>query len=269
MEILSHYIPSAIFILFVMALLFVTSPDRAIQIRELKATGPRLVDWFVTFPTEIRQRLPLSRIIFYFLVFWLGAYIWTYQVIQSRVTTLLEESDLKGVDVASLVIPYLAVFQTEYESDTGFVKSRKRARAKVSVEGSVWTEIKVHISKRQMVKVKKIAGAGFTFSYLTDTKVLKPEIQRFMKKMARNKEIYKSRIETFDNRGPYILVVLAEKDRAKDVTTIANDIAAKVHGYLTKKKKLKVNQVIIKVVDPEQYTKGRVKVLGRGKAGTY
>ena len=269
MEILSAYIPTAIFILFIMALLFVTAPNRAIQMRELKASGPRLIDWFVTFPAEIGQRLPLKRIIFYFLVFWLGAYIWTYQTIQARVAEFLAENDKEDIEVGSLVIPYLAVFKTEYEADTGFTKSRKRARARVSVEGSVFSEIKVDISKRQMVKIDKIAGKGFSFSFLTDTKVLKPEIQRFLRKMERNKDIFKSRIETFDNRGPYILVVLIEKDRSKDVETVANGIAGKIHDYLTKKKNLKVNQVVVKVVDPEQYTKGRVKVLGRGKAGTY
>ena len=43
-----------------------------------------------------------------------------------------------------------------------------------------------------------------------------------------------------------------------------------VGAALTKTNKLKVNQVVIKVVDPEQYTKNhRVKVVGRGTAGQY
>ena len=77
-------------------------------------------------------------------------------------------------------------------------------------------------------------------------------------------------IETFDNRGPYVLVVLSEKNRSKDVKVVATEIAESLHTNLTNTNNLKVNQVVIKVIDPELYTKSkRVKVLGRGKAGQY
>ena len=65
------------------------------------------------------------------------------------------------------------------------------------------------------------------FSYLTDVKVLKPAINRYMKQLKRNKQIDEFEIETFDNRGPYILVVLNEKNRSKDVKEVANGIAEK------------------------------------------
>ena len=91
-----------------------------------------------------------------------------------------------------------------------------------------------------------------------------------MKQLVRNKLIDVFRIETFDNRGPYVLVVLSEKNRTRDVNAFATQIAESLHTNLTKTNSLKVNQVVIKVVDPEQYTKNkRVKVVGRGKAGQY
>ena len=113
-------------------------------------------------------------------------------------------------------------------------------------------------------------GKAFVFSYLTDVKILRPAIDKHMKKMVRNKQIDEFMIETFDNRGPYVLVVLSEKNRGKDVKAVATEIAESLHTNLTKTNKLKVNQVVIKVVDPEQYTKNnRVKVVGRGTAGQY
>ena len=67
-----------------------------------------------------------------------------------------------------------------------------------------------------------------------------------------------------------MLVVLSEKNRDKDVKVVATRIAESLHTNLTKTKNLKVNQVVIKVVDPEQYTRSnRVKVIGRGTAGQY
>ena len=51
---------------------------------------------------------------------------------------------------------------------------------------------------------------------------------------------------------------------------MATSIAKRMHVHLTKDKKLTVNQVVITVLDPEPYlAKKRIKVIGRGKAGTY
>ena len=67
-----------------------------------------------------------------------------------------------------------------------------------------------------------------------------------------------------------MLVVLSEKNRSKDVKAVATQIAESLYTNLTKANDLKVNQVVIKVVDPEQYTRNkRVKVVGRGTAGQY
>ena len=67
-----------------------------------------------------------------------------------------------------------------------------------------------------------------------------------------------------------MLVVLSEKNRGKDVKAVATQIAESLHVNLTKTNNLKVNQVVVKVVDPEPYTRNkRVKVLGRGTAGQY
>ena len=155
-------------------------------------------------------------------------------------------------------------------ADTGFSKSRMRTRADISVSGRLWTGFDLHISEIELAKVSKIVGKAFVFSYLTDVKILRPAIDRHMKKMVRNKQIDEFKIETFDNRGPYVLVVLSEKNRDKGVKAVAMQIAESLHTNLTKTNNLKVNQVVIKVVDPEQYAKNkRVKVLGRGKAGQY
>ena len=64
--------------------------------------------------------------------------------------------------------------------------------------------------------------------------------------------------------------MLSEKNRGKAVKAVATQIAESLHTNLTKTNNLKVNQVVIKVVDPVQYAKNkRVKVVGRGTAGQY
>ena len=134
----------------------------------------------------------------------------------------------------------------------------------------MWSGFDLHISEIELAKVNKIIGKAFVFSYLTDVGVLKPVINRHMKQLVRNKQIDEFEIETFDNRGPYVLVVLSEKKRSEDVDVIAAEIAESLHTNLTKTNNLKVNQVVIKVIDPDQYADNkRVKVLGRGTAGQY
>ena len=96
-----------------------------------------------------------------------------------------------------------------------------------------------------------------------------PPIDKHMKKMVRNKQIDEFKIETFDNRGPYVLVVLSEKNRGKAVKAVATQIAESLHTNLTKTNNLKVNQVVIKVVDPEQYAEEQAREgggTGHGRA---
>ena len=203
-------------------------------------------------------------------MFCLISYIWTYQSLKYEIGMLLLEKKIEGVEVGSLVMPYSAFFQSEYMEDTGFSKSKKRTRAAISVNGRLWSGFDLHISEIELAKVNKVIGKAFVFSYLTDVEILKSAINRRMKQLVRNKLIDAFEIETFDNRGPYVLVVLSEKNRSKDVKAVATQIAESLCTNLTKTNDLKVNQVVIKVVDPEPYTKNkRVKVLGRGKAGQY
>ena len=212
----------------------------------------------------------MKRVVYLIVLFCLVTYIWTYQSIKQEVRILLLQKEIEGVAVGSLVMPYSAFFRSEYTADTGFSKSRKRTRADISVNGRLWSGFDVHISEIELAKVNKIVGKAFVFAYLTDVKILKPAINKHMKKMVRTRQIDTFEIETFDNRGPYVLVVLSEKNRGKDVKAVATQIAESLHVNLTKTNNLKVNQVVVKVVDPEPYTRNkRVKVLGRGTAGQY
>ena len=113
---------------------------------------------------------------------------------------LLQEKEIEGVRVGSLVMPYSAFFRSEYMADTGFSKSRKRTRADVSVSGRLWSGFDVRISEIELAKVSKIVGKAFVFSYLTDVKILRPAIDKHMKKMVRNQA--DRRVQDRDLRQP-------------------------------------------------------------------
>ena len=270
MDALAPFVPLAAFVLAVLCVLLVTAPDRRAQLVQLRATAGNVANLRHR-PREVLVGVfTTKRVVYLIVLFCLVTYIWTYQSIKQEVRVLLQEKELEGVRVGSLVMPYSAFFQSEYVADTGFSKSRKRTRADISVSGRPWSGFDVQISEIELAKVSKIVGKAFVFSYLTDVKILRPAIDKHMRKMVRNKQIDEFKIETFDNRGPYVLVVLSEKNRDKDVKAVATQIAESLHTNLTKTNNLKVNQVVIKVVDPEQYAKNkRVKVVGRGKAGQY
>lgn len=268
MAALEPFVPLAAFVLAVLFVLLFTAPDRRAQLLKLHATASNLLHM------RHRPLLPglftVKRAVYAIVLFCLVSYIWTYQSIKSELRALLQEEEIEGVAVGSLVMPYSAFFRSGYMADAGFSKSKKRTRADISVDGRLWSGFDLHISEIELAKVNKIVGKAFVFSYLTDVKILKPAINRHMKQLVRNKQIDEFRIETFDNRGPYVLVVLSEKNRGKGVKAVATQIAEGLHTNLTKTNNLKVNQVVIKVVDPEPYTRNkRVKVLGRGKAGQY
>ena len=267
---LAPFVPLVAFVLAVLLVLLVTAPDRRAQLVRLRATAGNVAN-LRHHPREALVGLvTIKRVLYLVVLFCLVTYIWTYQAIKQEVRMLLQEKEIEGVAVGSLVMPYGAFFQSEYMADTGFSKSRKRTRADISVSGRLWSGFDLHISEIELAKVNKIVGKAFVFAYLTDVKILKPAIDKHMKRMVRTKQIDTFKIETFDNRGPYVLVVLSEKNRGKDVKAVATGIAESLHTNLTKTNKLKVNQVVIKVIDPDQYARNkRVKVLGRGTAGQY
>ena len=270
MAALAPFVPLVVFVLALLCVLLVTSPDRRAQLVQLQVTTGNVLNMRRRPRDAVLGLFTVKRAVYAIVLFCLVTYIWTYQSIKQEVRTLLQEKEIEGVRVGSLIMPYGAFFLSEYVADTGFSKSRKRTRADISVSGRLWSGFEVHISEIELAKVNKIVGKAFVFSYLTDVKVLRPAINKHMKKMVRTKQIDEFKIETFDNRGPYMLVVLSEKNRGKDVKAVATQIAESLHTNLTKTNNLKVNQVVVKVVDPEQYTKNkRVKVIGRGKAGQY
>ena len=270
MAALEPFVPLVVFVLAVLFVLLFTAPDRRAQLLQLHTTAGNIVHMRHRPREAFLGLFTAKRVVYVVVLFCFVSYIWTYQSIKSEVRTLLVEKEIEGVTVGSLVMPYSAFFQAEYMADTGFSKSRKRTRADISVSGRLWSGFDLHISEIELAKVNKIVGKAFVFSYLTDVKILRPAINKHMKRLVRNKLIDEFKIETFDNRGPYVLVVLSEKNRGKDVKAVATQIAESLHTNLTKTNNLKVNQVVIKAVDPEQYAKNkRVKVVGRGKAGQY
>ena len=270
MAALEPFHPLVAFVLAVLLVLLVTAPDRRAQLVRLHVTAGNIANMRRRPREALLGLFTVKRAVYALVLFCLVSYIWTYQSLKHEIAMLLEEKKIEGVEVGSLVMPYGAFFQSEYMADAGFSKSRKRTRADISVSGRLWSGFELHVSEIELAKVNKIVGKAFVFSYLTDVKILRPAIDSHMKKMVRNKQIDEFRIETFDNRGPYVLVVLSEKNRGKGVDAVATQIAESLHTNLTKTNNLKVNQVVIKVVDPEQYAKNkRVKVVGRGTAGQY
>lgn len=270
MAALGSFVPLIAFVLALLLVLFLTSPDRRAQLLQLSDTAGNIANMRRRPLNTLLGVLSIKRGVYAIVLFCLVSYIWTYQSLKQEVRALLVENQIEGVDVGSLVIPYGAFFRSAYVADTGFSKSKKRTRADISVEGHSWSGFELHISEIELAKVNKIVGKAFVFSYLTDVKVLEPAIKKHMGKLVRNKQIDAFEIETFDNRGPYVLVVLSEKNRNKDINVVATEIAESLHTNLTKTNELKVNQVVMKVIDPDLYADSkRVKVLGRGKAGQY
>ena len=270
MAALEPFLPLVGFVLAVLLVLFVSAPDRRAQLLTLYAAAGNVVNRRHRPGEAVLGAITVKRAVYAVVLFCLISYIWTYQALKQDIRGLLAEKQIEGVKVGSLVMPYSAFFLSEYAADTGFSRSKKRTRAAISVSGRLWSGFDVHISEIELAKVSKVVGKAFVFSYLTDVDVLKPAINRHMKQLVRNKQIDEFQIETFDNRGPYVLVVLSEKKRSEDVKVIATEIAESLHTNLTKTNNLKVNQVVIKVVDPQMYANNkRVKVLGRGTAGQY
>lgn len=267
MERLSAYLPVFVLVLSAMALLFATAADR-------KQQGANLIGGFTRILRSgaggMKRWFSLQRIVLWFIVLFLLSYLWTYQRAQDTIAARLADSGIEEVKVGSLIIPWSAFFQSRYTANAGFSRSKKRTRADVSMEGYFWTDLDARIDETGLAKINKITGKKFVFSYLTDVKILRPAINRYMDQLVRGRQIDQYEIETFDNRGPYIIVALNEKSLGKDTSKVATSLAEGLHTNLTKTNQLKVNQVVVKVVDPEPYLAEKtITVIGRGKAGSY
>ena len=262
------YHPLVVFVLAVLAVLLVTAPDRRDQLVRIRAAAENIARSRHRPLHSLGNLLSLKRVIQAVVILLLGTYIWTYQSIKAEVRALLVEHEIEGVEVGSLVIPYTAFFRGEFIADTGFSKKKHRTRADIDVTDSPWSRPELHISEIEFAKINRVVGRTISFSYLTDVEVLKPAISEHMKRLIRNKQIDAFEIETFDNQGPYMFVVLSENNRDKDVNAVAKSIAESLYVNLTKTKKLQVNRVVVKVVDPGPYNDDRrIKIIGRGKAG--
>lgn len=222
---------------------------------------------------QLLRWFSLKRVVFWLVILYLLSYVWTYQRVQDAIATALVEHGIEEVEIGSLIIPYTAFFQTAYVADTGVTRSRKRARAEVFIRGHGWAGgdgIVAEIDAQALTKINKVTGKKFVFSYLTDIKTLRPVIDQYMSQLIRDQQIDKYEIETFDNRGPYIIVALHANNRDKDANTIAASLAKGLYINLNETNQLKANQVVVKVVDPEPYiTNNTVTILGRGTAGNY
>ena len=276
MELLESYFPLIIFVLFTIGLLLVTASDRDEQIIQLKKKWPSLIKNMNS--KELIKMVTIRRIIFSIIFLYLATFTWTYQTLQNRVLDLLAEKKIEGVKVHSLRIPSMAFFKSDYNSNTGLRKFKKRQRVDISVQGHVWSGFKLDISQKEIQLLSRITGKKFVFSYITGVKKLKPVIHRHMKREMTSKQIDAYIIEHFDNRGPYIIVVLNEKNRNKDKTEISSTLADRLYKELTIVKGLKVNQVVVKITDPSLYidnnydtlrNRSKISIIGRGTAGTY
>ena len=262
------YLPIFLFILSTCVLIFAISANKEDQILYLKKSGNNFLKKIR--PSEFIKLITISRIIFYAIVLYIVVFMVHYQSLKASMRDLVVEKKLEDVLVGSLRIPYLSFLQSQYIANTGFQKFKRRVRIDVDVEGNMWSGFKVHIGQRQMVKLNKITGKKMVFAYLTDTKKLTPVIERHMKRELKNKQVTYYQLTQYDNRGPYIQVILSEKNRNKDTNKMAATIAKRVLDELTINKGLKVNQVVIQIIDPEAYEANKRKtVIGRGTAGTY
>jgi len=262
------YLPIILFVLSTCFLIFLISSNKDDQILYLKKSGNNFLKKIR--PSEFIKLITIKKIIFYVIVIYIAVFIVHYQFLKASMRNLVDEKKLEDVKVGSLRIPYLAFLKSHYISNTGFQKFKRRVRIEVDVEGNMWSGFNVDIGQRQMVKLNKITGKKMVFAYLTDTKKLTPVIKAHMKRELKNNQITYYKLTQYDNRGPYIQVILSEKNQNQDDNKMASTIAKRIFDELTINKGLKVNQVVIQILDPKAYeTNKRKTVIGRGTAGTY
>ena len=273
------YLPVLLFAMLIAAFLFISAADRNAQAARAKHSA-RMV--YANFHQKfahgfnprnfLPRRVNFRRAIFWAAVLYLISYIAAYQRLQDAIADELIASGAAEISVGSLIIPHSAFFRRAYVADAGFYKSKSRARAELQVRGNVWSGFAIDIDEASLAKINKLAGKKFVFSYLTDVKILRPAIHEHMRELLAAKQIAKYEIETFDNRGPYLIVALGthRSRRAEDPAKIANEMAEGLHAKLTKVKQLKVNRVVVKIAEPGAYINDNtVNLLARGTAGNY
>ncbi len=266
MNILSIYLPVIGFFAALMLLTFATSSDRLQQVQSLRAGFARLTYFRMS---DLRHYFTLGRIIRWGFLIFLLSFIWVYMALKSEIKKDMAEFELE-LDVGTIKIPPLAFFKSEFVANAGFSRRRRRERVDVEVTGNVFTGFAVNFEETDLAALSKLTGKAFTFNYLSDVKVLRPAITAYMKRTIASKQIAFFEIETFDNRGPYLLVVLDESKRGGDAGAMATKLAEGLYNNLTGAKALKVNQVVVKVIDPADWAADKtITVIARGKAGSY
>jgi hypothetical protein len=266
MSILTIYLPILGFFAALMLLTFATSPDRLQQVQSLRAGMARLT-YFRR--SDVLRYFTLGRILRWGLVIFLLSFVWTYLALKSDVRKDMVGYELE-LDVGTIKIPVLAFFKSEFVANAGFSRRRRRERVDVEVTGNVFTGFEVNFEETDLATLSKLTGKAFTFNYLSDIKVLRPAINAYMKRTIASKQIEFFEIEIFDNRGPYLLVILDEGKRGGDAEAMATKLAEGLYTNLTVAKALKVNQVVIKVIDPADWAADKtITVIARGKAGSY
>lgn len=272
------YLPVILFAALILAALFACAGDRAAQLTHIaglparmrrrmqRGGGTAAGDGIAA----IRNFSP-ARIVFYICALFILLYVWTYQRAQDAVAAGLANNGVEEVAVGSLIIPWSAFFRGEYIADAGFAQSKKRTRVDVTIRGRGWQAMHADIDEAGLAKIASVTGQKFVFSYLTDVKILRPVIEEYMMQLVRGGQIAKYEIETFDNRGPYLLVALpADAAAGNDTVAVADELAAGLYTNLTKTNQLKVNQVVMKVVEAAPYiADGSVSIIARGTAGNY
>lgn len=223
------------------------------------------------------RRFQLRRMLFWSLALFVLSYGWTYQRAQHAIAVELAANGMQEIHIGSLIIPYSAFFQAAYLADAGFSHSRKRTRTEVSLSGHPWGgylgdhlggKMVARIDQPGLTRINSLLGKKFVFSYLTDVETLRPAIDQHMRQLIRGKQIEHYEIETFDNRGPYLIVLLNQQDRRQDAHQAATALATDLYTTLTKTNQLQVNQVVVKVVEPQPYLANKtIQVIARGTAG--
>jgi len=260
------YFPVILFFLALTAVLFMSASDRAMQVRTVQEFGQRIVRLR---PKDLFEYLTPVRIIGWFMVLFTLLFIVHYQMVKTQIEALMVEKEYE-LDVGTIAIPFGAMFRSEFTVESGFSRRKRRERASVSVTGNILGGMNISMEDIELAKLSSLTGKAFVFNYLSDVKVLKPAIEKYLKRTINSKQITHFEIETFDNRGPYIFVVLGKRYRKGDLDGYAEKIAKGLFKNLTGSAKLQVNQVVIKAIDPIRYERNKkIKVIARGKAGSY
>ena len=263
---MSTYLPVILFFAALTAVLFMTASDRAMQIRTAQEFGGRITRLR---PKDLFEYLTPVRIIGWLVILFSVLFFIHYQMVKKQIEGLMTEKEYE-LTVGTIVIPFGAMFRNEFIVESGFSRRKRRERADVQVTGNVISGIRVSMEDINLAKLSTLTGKAFVFNYLSDVKVLEPAIKKYMKRTINSKQITHFEIETFDNRGPYILVVLGKRYRKGDLDGFAEKIAKGLFKYLTGSAKLQVNQVVIKAIDPAKYERNKtIKVIARGQAGSY